>query len=325
MCRSGAPGSAHLRRSVRAFGTRRPGADRQLWAGPAQAEPGVRWSADRRFGRDRHCCRRVVMCASGARRNRQLCPFLHGAVRADGDVGEVLGPGLHINRGHRVAGGSGLVGEVRVGNEGGLAVRPHPSGSRHGDVDGVLGPGLHVNRRDRPAAVVSDEGVLPSGVTAIPNGPEPTVMSVGCLVLVFTSIVDTELLSWLVTKAVLPSGVTAPVRPPLPRGPEPHPPAWPPTRATQPHEPTGSATCSQRCRCPSPATRRDRHLVRQGADRDVGGRLALVFTSIVYTVPLHDARPYLAARSATSVPSTSGSRTSMWPRPSEIAPADWAT
>ena len=34
-------------------------------------------------------------------------------------------------------------------------------------------------------------------------------MSVGCLVLVFTSIVDTVPLPRLVTKAVLPSGVTA--------------------------------------------------------------------------------------------------------------------
>ena len=34
-------------------------------------------------------------------------------------------------------------------------------------------------------------------------------MSVGCLVLVFTSIADTVPPSWLATKAVLPSGVTA--------------------------------------------------------------------------------------------------------------------
>ena len=33
-------------------------------------------------------------------------------------------------------------------------------------------------------------------------------MSLGCLVLVFTSIVDTVSASWLVTKVVLPSGVT---------------------------------------------------------------------------------------------------------------------
>src|SRR5918995_4437822 len=54
------------------------------------------------------------------------------------------------------------------------------------------------------------------GVIATLSGCRPTVMSEGCLVLVFTSIVDTELL-WvgsrtrvaLVTKAVLPSGVTA--------------------------------------------------------------------------------------------------------------------
>src|SRR5262249_12533493 len=55
------------------------------------------------------------------------------------------------------------------------------------------------------------KAVLPSGVIATPVGAEPTVMSVGFLVLVFTSIVDTELLLaplWAM-KAVLPSGVTA--------------------------------------------------------------------------------------------------------------------
>jgi hypothetical protein len=41
------------------------------------------------------------------------------------------------------------------------------------------------------------------------DGPVPTVMSEGCLVLVFTSIVETLSLVWLATKAVLPSGVTA--------------------------------------------------------------------------------------------------------------------
>ena|SRR6266542_358477 len=41
------------------------------------------------------------------------------------------------------------------------------------------------------------------------TGSEPTGMSVRFLVLVFTSIVDTEALPPLVTKAVLPSGVTA--------------------------------------------------------------------------------------------------------------------
>src|SRR5262249_15408577 len=47
------------------------------------------------------------------------------------------------------------------------------------------------------------------GVTATPRGPEPTVMSLGFLVRVFTSIVETESLIMLVTKAVLPSGVIA--------------------------------------------------------------------------------------------------------------------
>src|SRR5262249_46787392 len=49
--------------------------------------------------------------------------------------------------------------------------------------------------------------VLPSGVNAIEAGGGPTVMSVGFLVLVFTSMVDTVPLSLLATKAVLPSGV----------------------------------------------------------------------------------------------------------------------
>jgi hypothetical protein len=46
-------------------------------------------------------------------------------------------------------------------------------------------------------------------VTATPTGAVPTAMSVGFLVRVFTSIVDTESLAALATKAVLPSGVTA--------------------------------------------------------------------------------------------------------------------
>src|SRR4030095_8736059 len=61
------------------------------------------------------------------------------------------------------------------------------------------------------------KAVLPSGVKASPTGRAPTGMSVGCLVRVFTSIVDTESLPKYtepgddpprVTKAVLPSGVT---------------------------------------------------------------------------------------------------------------------
>src|SRR5918994_2106449 len=47
-------------------------------------------------------------------------------------------------------------------------------------------------------------------------GYPPTVMSVGCLVLVFTSIVDTVPLPWLATNAVLPSRVNA-----TPTGPAP--------------------------------------------------------------------------------------------------------
>src|SRR4029453_7579953 len=74
---------------------------------------------------------------------------------AGGDVGGVLGPGLHIDRRHRVAG--------LVGDEGGLAVRRdrHPVRQRaECDVGGVLGPGLHINRRHRAAALVGDEGGL---------------------------------------------------------------------------------------------------------------------------------------------------------------------
>jgi hypothetical protein len=50
---------------------------------------------------------------------------------------------------------------------------------------------------------------LPLGVIATPIGNAPTAMSVGCLVLVFTSIVETVPLTALATKAVLPSGVMA--------------------------------------------------------------------------------------------------------------------
>jgi hypothetical protein len=47
------------------------------------------------------------------------------------------------------------------------------------------------------------------GVIATSIGSVPTAMSVGCLVRVFTSVIDTDSLRLLVTKAVLPSGVTA--------------------------------------------------------------------------------------------------------------------
>jgi hypothetical protein len=46
-------------------------------------------------------------------------------------------------------------------------------------------------------------------VTVTPAGAKPTGMSSECLVLVFTSIVETVALSPLATMAVLPSGVTA--------------------------------------------------------------------------------------------------------------------
>src|SRR5947207_15362888 len=64
-CRSGALGSAHLPTfcaRVRYAEARRRSAD---MAGPAQAEPDVRWSADRRFrARTRPTCG-VVRCGCG--------------------------------------------------------------------------------------------------------------------------------------------------------------------------------------------------------------------------------------------------------------------
>src|SRR5262249_39560389 len=67
-----------------------------------------------------------------------------------------------------------------------------------------------------PRLARATKTVLPSRVTATPFGSSPSGMSVGFLVLVFTSTVDTVPLPLLVTKAVLPSGVIA-----TPNGPEP--------------------------------------------------------------------------------------------------------
>src|SRR5215218_5322478 len=61
---------------------------------------------------------------------------------------------------------------------------------------------------DENGPKLATKTVLPSGVIAIVHGPELTGMSVGCLVLVFTSITDTVPLSLSVTKRVSPSGVT---------------------------------------------------------------------------------------------------------------------
>jgi hypothetical protein len=91
-----------------------------------------------------------------------------------------------------------------------------------GDVVRVLCPGLHVDRRQRsgtnelrclvrdftlivdsvPLSTLATKAVLPSGVSATPDGAEPTGMSSGCLVRDFTSIVD--IIPWrlLTTKAV---------------------------------------------------------------------------------------------------------------------------
>src|SRR5262245_3321022 len=79
----------------------------------------------------------------------------------------------------------------------------HPDGRlADGDVGRVFGPGLHVNGRQGAAVVVGHEGGFPSGVIATSFVIGPMVMSVGFLVLVFTSIVETVLLAALVTKAV---------------------------------------------------------------------------------------------------------------------------
>src|SRR5262245_58240924 len=71
-----------------------------------------------------------------------------------------------------------------------------------------------------PLALLATTAVLPSGVIATPTAPKATAMSVGFFVLVFTSIADTVPTlpgigsnkdvkgPKLVTKAVLPSGVT---------------------------------------------------------------------------------------------------------------------
>src|SRR5512132_165867 len=63
---------------------------------------------------------------------------------------------------------------------------------------GTIGPGA-----SKPLVT---KAVLPSGVNATMPGRGPTGISVGFLVLVFTSMVDTVPLSLLATKAVLPSG-----------------------------------------------------------------------------------------------------------------------
>src|SRR5262245_44159096 len=96
-----------------------------------------------------------------------------------------------------------------------------PSGNRADrDVVRMLRPCLHVERRyriaerahgcaaqGRTAPPLTTKAVLPSGATATPFGNAPTGMSSGCLVLVFTSIVDIELLPACGAKAVLPSGL----------------------------------------------------------------------------------------------------------------------
>src|SRR6266511_1054807 len=102
-------------------------------------------------------------------------------------------------------------------------------------------------------------------------------MSVGFLVLVFTSIVDAESFSRLVTNAVgrhreraatadTPSGI-----PPTSA------PANPSTASTGTHRTRGIAAprlvvlTSSCCQCKSPATRRDLHTARVRADADVAG------------------------------------------------------
>src|SRR5262249_37447823 len=86
---------------------------------------------------------RLSRCRSHSSAPR--CDRYAGRARADGDVGGVLGPGLHGNGRHRPA--------LVVGDEGGLAVpsdrypRPAVRVRADRDVGGVLGPGLYIDRR----------------------------------------------------------------------------------------------------------------------------------------------------------------------------------
>src|SRR5262245_17874812 len=73
----------------------------------------------------------------------------------------------------------------------------------------MLGPGFHVRRRYRVASGVGDEVGLAVRRDATSYGVEPTGISAGFLVLVFTSIVDSVPSLVLVTKAFLPSGVNS--------------------------------------------------------------------------------------------------------------------
>src|SRR5262245_54758893 len=56
---------------------------------------------------------------------------------------------------------------------------------------------------DTVSLALVTNAVLPSGVTATANGPVPTAMSVGFLVQVPTSMVETEPLRPLVTRAIV--------------------------------------------------------------------------------------------------------------------------
>jgi hypothetical protein len=110
-------------------------------------------------------------------------------VRADGDVGRVLGPRLDVNRRHR--------GATHVGDEGGLAVGRDRQPDRQRsdrDVGGIFRAGLTSIVDTVPPPKLVTKAVLPLGVTATPKGSVPTAMSVASFVLVWTSIVDTVFL-----------------------------------------------------------------------------------------------------------------------------------
>src|SRR5262249_43682104 len=84
-----------------------------------------------------------------------------------------------------------------------------PPGNAPTSAPATPSPTTPRTQRMTPSCLAMYLGHRRHGVTATWTGDEPTMMSVGSLVRVFTSIVDTVGLPKLATKAVLPSGVTA--------------------------------------------------------------------------------------------------------------------
>ena len=129
--------------------------------------------------------------------------------RAGGDIGGVLGAGLHIAGRHRAGDGisKGLLWVTKMVLPSGVSTNARgdwPTGCRRG-------PRSWCSHQDRHcvAAVLATKAVLLSCVNANPPGSDPRAISVGSLVLVLTSIVDNVSLPRLVTNPVLPSGVTS--------------------------------------------------------------------------------------------------------------------